>query len=468
MQLPSVAVAYVACICASWPAASASAVESDGVISARDLRDKIEGYWVGQLVGNFMGLPFETCYGGVYSANCPDQTPPGTMPFLPDHYYSETDAGDLNLNKWCRRVPQHMVELNGSYSDDDTDIEFVTLHAVEEHGLNISYAQIADEWQQHVNGWIWIANRRARDLMEEGLLPPATGSKANNSFWYAIDPQLVNEIWSAFYPGMLELAVARADWGAHVTSDDWGTHPTRFYAALYSAAFFETNVSRLYDIAMDFVPRSSPFYQGLQDVRDWHATEATWRDTWQLVKSGYINVTMGGDYMFSAVINGLMGATALLYGEGDFMRTVGIAIAAGFDCDNQAATLGGLIGVLHGSSQIPRHLTHEVGGNNWTEPFNDRYINERRDALPVNNSIRDIVDRVMQVAATAITANGGHNFTEGGDLKFHVNLSASLMGKVLDANPDYPTSRAPVAGHSSLMCTALCLLCMLASTSSRS
>ena len=61
----------------------------------------------------------------------------------------------------------------------------------------------------------------------------------------------------------------------------------------------------------------------------------------------------------SAMINGLMGGMSFLYGGGDFRRTVGVAIAAGFDCDNQAATLAGLIGVMHGAKAIPYDLTHK-------------------------------------------------------------------------------------------------------------
>ncbi len=56
--------------------------------------------------------------------------------------------------------------------------------------------------------------------MDKGLIPPATGSKLNNENWYQIDPQLVNEIWSIFYPGMIQKSVDRADWPAHITSDD--------------------------------------------------------------------------------------------------------------------------------------------------------------------------------------------------------------------------------------------------------
>ena len=48
---------------------------------------------------------------------------------------------------------------------------------------------------------------------------------------------------------------------------------------------------------------------------------------------------------------------AILYGNGDFMKTVGIAVSAGYDCDNQAATVGGLMGVIHGSKAIPDELT---------------------------------------------------------------------------------------------------------------
>lgn len=64
----------------------------------------------------------------------------------------------------------------------------------------------------------------------------------------------------------------------------------------------------------------------------------------------------------SAMINGLMGGMSFLYGGGDFRRTVGVAIAAGFDCDNQAATLAGLIGVMHGAKAIPYDLTHKCPG----------------------------------------------------------------------------------------------------------
>jgi ADP-ribosylglycohydrolase len=389
-------------------------------ISGNDFRDKIEGYFVGQCVGNFMGLPFELSYNREM------------MPIEPQTYYDSSNAGDLRLRNG--NVMNRVSELDGAFADDDTDIEFALLHGVEEFGLDMTYSQLATVWKRYINNWIWVSNREARNLMDRGFEPPATGMPENNRFWWAIDPQLVNEIWSAFYPGMLEKAVAKAEWSARVTSSDWGLHPTMFYAALYSAAFFVSDVERLYDIAASYVPAGSPYLEGLQDIRAWHAAFSDWRAAWARMTDKYSsNLFIDG---VSAMINGLCGALAFLYGEGDFKKSLGIAIAAGFDNDNQAATLGGLLGVMHGSGKIPRDLTHEFRGHRWDMPFNNRYINDRRDSLPYENRIADIVDRIMAISRKAITSHGGYESETG--LALQVNVSAFLLPGV--AAPTLQTS----------------------------
>ncbi|CAK9044231.1 Hypothetical protein SCF082_LOCUS25162 [Durusdinium trenchii] len=367
-------------------------------ISKGVLHDKIMGYWVGQLVGNFMGLPFEFQYN--------DQP----MPLEPQTYYDlgSGRAAGLRVNADGRgRIPQRLNRLQGAYTDDDTDIEFVTLHALENHGLDLNYKQIAGYWKNYVhitvNGGdaLWFANRVARENMNRGQLPPQTGSQSQNRYWWTIDPQLVNELWSAVYPGMIDKAVERAEWGARITSDSWGTHPTRFYAALYSGAFFSSDVDKLYEIGMSKVPGDSPFHQGLKDIRRWkNESPHDWKPTWYKIKNKYARYPSdcGGfpwNCGVSSMINGLMGAMSFLYGEGDFKKTVGVGIAAGFDCDNQAATLGGVIGVMHGANAIPHDLTHRIAGNNWNAPFNNKYVNERRQPLALETG-RDLARRLAK------------------------------------------------------------------------
>ena len=374
-------------------------------ISKQELKDKIHGYWIGQLAGNYMGFPFESVY---------NEEP---IPILIDRYYNfrDLDSIEIQMRDNDRRGYTNIMAhaMGGAWTDDDTDVEFVTLHAVEKYGLNINYEQITQMWKKHINRFIFAANRRARDLMEEGLIPPATGNKLNNERWYRITSQLVNEIWSAFYPGMFEKASERAIWGAKIMCDDWATHATSAYAIMYSAEIKKKNVESLVKLAMNRIPEKSPYRLGMENVYEWYKKYPNWRDTRKLIHDNYFESIYGfkvpiEDRHKTSVINGLSGIMAILYGKGDFTKTLSIATSAGYDCDNQAATCGGLIGVLNGAKAIPESFTLELPSRNkWQVPFNNQYINYSRDGLPNYNRIDDIVDRIYAIAEEAILKNGG-------------------------------------------------------------
>jgi hypothetical protein len=383
---------------ASIPVASATERE----ISEEELHDKLMAFWLGQLVGNYLGLPFENRYV--------DEP----VPILVDRIYTHKDDSTLliNRNDWRGYVPIFMDACWGAFADDDTDIEFVTLHAVEKYGLGLTYPEITGMWKKHINRKIWVANRSARDLMDKGFVAPETGRKENNKNWFQIDAQLVNEIWSAFYPGMTQKAAERALWGAKITNDDWGTHPTIAYGVMISAAFFENDTEKLVQMAIDAIPEEGPFAEGMRDVVNWHKKHNDWRITRKKIHEKYYRYETDSYKapvsVVSSLNNGLAGIMAILYGEGDFMKTVGIATSAGYDCDNQAATLGGLMGVMNGTRSIPDRLTKQISFyEDWDEPFNNVYINFTRDDLPVATPITEIVDRIANISKMAILENGG-------------------------------------------------------------
>lgn len=397
------------------------ATAKERVISHEELMDKMSGFWIGQILGNYIGFPFENNYV---------EEP---IPVLVDRVYTADYDGspELKINSRDRRgfIPLMAQTLGGAFSDDDTDIEFVTLHAVEKYGLDITYPEITQMWKTHINDFIWVANREARNLMDQGLVAPDTGRKENNKHWFQIDPQLVNEIWSAFYPGMTQKAAERALWGARITNDDWGTHPTIAYGAMISAAFFEKDVRKLVDIGIKAVPNEGPFAEGIRDVVKWHSEFDDWRDTRAKIHEKYYAYKKGSYEapvsVVSSLANGLTGIMAVLYGEGDFMKTVGIATSAGYDCDNQAATTAGLIGVLNGLSGMGEaavKLTKELPLRDaWDKPFNDRYVNISRDEIKLRTPISEIVERIGAVAKTAILENGGRMEVRDGETVYVVN-----------------------------------------------
>lgn len=383
-------------------------------ISEKELHDKISAFWLGQLVGNYFGLPFENKY---------IEEP---VPFLVDRVYTYKDDESIDINRhdWRGFIPIFMNAVEGSFADDDTDIEFVTLHAVEKYGLDITYPEITEMWKKHINRRIWVANRTARNLMSRGLVAPETGRKENNNNWFQIDPQLVNEIWSAFYPGMTKKAGERALWGARITNDDWGTHPTIAYGVMISAAFFEKDVEKLVQMAIDAVPNEGPYAEGIRDVVKWHKENDNWRDTRKMIHDKYFKYKKGSYEapvsVVSSLNNGLSGIMAILYGKGDFMKTVGIAVSAGYDCDNQAATCAGLIAVMHGTKCLPAELVKE---------FKNQYVCFTRDDLPIVTPLSDIEERIAAIAKRAILENGGRVEIRPGD-------APSIVGKTLTTNWD--------------------------------
>jgi ADP-ribosylglycohydrolase len=326
------------------------------------------------------------------------------VPFIVDMVYTYKDDESIVLNRydWRGFIPIFMDAVEGAFADDDTDIEFIILHAVEKYGLDLTYPEITEMWKKHINRRIWVANHTARSLMDQGFVAPETGRKENNRNWFQIDPQLVNEIWSAFYPGMIEKAGERALWGARITNDDWGTHPTIAYGVMISAAFFEKDVEKLVQLAIDAVPNEGPFAEGIRDVVKWHKENDNWRDTRQMIHDKYYRYK-NASYeapvsVVSSLNNGLCGIMAILYGEGDFMKTVGIAVSAGYDCDNQAATCAGLIGVIQGTDCLPAGLIEE---------FNDQYVCFTRDEVQIATPLSEIEERIAAIAKKAILENGG-------------------------------------------------------------
>ena len=183
---------------------------------------------------------------------------------------------------------------------------------------------------------------------------------------------------------------------------------------------------QLVDRALKAVPNEGPFAEGMRDVIAWCQEDGDWRITRQRIHEKY-NQYKNGDYEapsspVSSLQNGLCGIMAILYGEGDFMKTTGIAVSAGYDCDNQGATCAGLIGVMQGADCIPDFLTKELPRHGkWDKPFNDRYLNYSRDGLPIVTKISDIVSRITAIAEKAILKNGGRIVRRDGQIWYEIH-----------------------------------------------
>jgi ADP-ribosylglycohydrolase/Putative Ig domain len=371
-------------------------------IPVAEYREKVYASWLGQCIGNIYGLPHENRHI--------EEPGPETWPYG----YS----GNLEL---LRRT-------NGVFSDDDTDVEYLYLTAMEKFGPEPSGEQLAGLWKYHMRDRVWLANRAALAAMHHGWTPPLTGMSRFNPHWFQIDPQLVNEIWAVTAPGMTRYAAEKSGWAARLTDDSWGIEPTIHYGAMYSAAFFESDVEKLIDIGTAALPPGSRFANTVEQMKALHRK---YPDNWkqaraEMAKMYYIDEPPITKTIWNANLNGAAGILALLYGNGDFQRTLDLACAIGFDADNQAATMSGLVALIVGVKGLPHDLLFPFPEAGWKEPFNDVYKNVSRYDMP-DASLRDMARRMAEQGEKIILAHGGRKVTQNGVEYYVIDPNASYV-----------------------------------------
>ena len=109
----------------------------------------------------------------------------------------------------------------------------------------------------------------------------------------------------------------------------------------------------------------------------WEATRDAIYQRYQVEQRDGYDVTSRGLYCngcFAAGINFAASLVSLFYGEGDLKETLKIAILAGWDADNPAATWGGLLGYTLGRQAIEGQF-----GQSLSDHFN---IHRTRRGFP--------------------------------------------------------------------------------------
>ncbi len=349
-------------VAGAFLAVTAACAAQTSLLPADVYSDKVYGAWLGECAGNMFGLPHELKY---------DSEPGPDITFKPDY-------------------------TDGARSDDDTDIEYLYLHALEEHGLDLSYEEVAKEWMDHIHGHIWVANARALELMREGVLPPATGHPRNNDkAWFNLSGQFSQELWGMISPGMPATAQKFADKFAHVVVYGESVMAAHYFCVMYAEGFFDSNIGKLIEKGLSALPANSEYRGAISDCVEWHKE---YPDDWRVARRALHEKYRRKWNPNSSVLNGGACTLALLYGEGDFEKTILLVCSLGYDADCNAATVGGLLGVVKGASGLP---------DKWVKPLKDTYRNVTRDNLPKEERISSIARRIAAIGERVIVDNGG-------------------------------------------------------------
>lgn len=301
-------------------------------ISQEKLRDKIQGGWAGQVIGCTFGGPTE-------------------------FRYRSTFIQDYQPLEWNEDMMIHSYENRpGLYDDIYMDLTFVQVF--EEKGLDATAMEFAQAFA-HAEYNLWHANMAARYNLLQGIPPPDSGHWLHNPHSDDIDFQIEADFAGLMCPGMVNSASAICDKIGHIMNYGDGWYGGVYVAAMYSLAFVSDDVQYVVEEALKVIPKQSLYFQCMTDVIKWHKEyPEDWKMTWFLTQKKWgedIGCPQGVFNVFNidAKINSAWILLGLLYGAGDFGKTLSISTRAGDDSDCNPASAGGILGCILGFNKIP-------------------------------------------------------------------------------------------------------------------
>lgn len=301
-------------------------------ISEDVLMDKIRGGWFAQTIGCTYGGPTEFKFkGGLMQ----DEQPI----IWYDEYIYDT-----------------FIEDPGLFDDVYMDLTF--LEVMCDLGIDAPVEEYARRFA-HADYKLWHANQAARYNILNGIGAPQSGHWMNNPHADDIDFQIEADFIGMLCPGRPNRAAELADGIGHIMNYGDGWYGGVFISALYAYAYVCDDIPTIVREASKVIPEGTKFRSCMDDVlRFWKKYPKDWKRCWFEIDKLYAYEKgcpegVWNGFSIDAVINSAYVVMGLLYGEGDFEKTMDISTRCGHDSDCNPASSAGVLGVIYGYDAIP-------------------------------------------------------------------------------------------------------------------
>ena len=329
------------------------------------LKDKIAGGWAGKMVGVTYGAPTEfRAKGKIYSDSI----------------------------KW------KPSDIRGSMWQDDIYVQLTFLMAMDRYGIDAPPKKYQQLFAQA--GYpLWHANMQARKNWYDSIFAPLSGTPEYNRHADDIDFQIESDYIGFMSPGMPATASAIADKIGRIMNYGDGLYGGIYVAALYSEAFFSSDIKTIVEKALQSIPAESDYFKIVKDVIRLHEKYPdNWQESWQELENKWGSdhiCAAGSTFNIDAKVNGAYIVLGLLYGNGDPMKTLEITTRCGQDSDCNPSNAMAVLGVINGFSRLPSEMQEGV--------------KKQGDSIFIHTtySFNTAVESTYNYAEKLITNNGG-------------------------------------------------------------
>lgn len=326
------------------------------------LADRVHGAWLGRVCGCMLGKTVE----GIRTHEW--------IPFLKDtgnyplhRYIRRSDITDEIAAKYRYpfRSRCYVEDGDGMPADDDTNYTVLYQEIVQRYGRDFTPQDVS-------RAWLWYqpkdayctAERVAFRNFVNGYVPPAS-AQYQNPFREWIGAQIRGDYFGYINPGAPALAAEMAWRDASISHVKNGIYGEMFVAAMLAVAAETDEIEDVICGGLAEIPHTSRLYEAVSEVLAGYRSGVSKEDCFTRIHEQWNEHTDHG--WCHTISNAMIVTAALLYGEGDFERSICMAVEAGFDTDCNGATVGSVLGMARGVASIPAA---------WSEPLHDTLYTE--------------------------------------------------------------------------------------------
>lgn len=331
---------------------------TDKKLSENELFEKINGAWYGRIAGCLLGKTVE----GMRT----DELVPmlkATNNYPMHRYILRSDMTEEIYNSYSYNMRNRCYadEITCAPVDDDTNYTVLSQVLINQNGRDFTPADVGKLWlaAQSKNAYCTAERVAFRNLVN-GFMPPDS-AKYKNPYREWIGAQIRTDYYGYINPGNPSAAADMAYRDASISHTKNGIYGAMFVSAMIACAAVSDNMITVIKGGLGQIPKKSRLHEAITEIIKKYENKASSEDVFDYIHSRYNEYS--GHGWCHTIPNAMIVAASLLYGNGDYGKTVCMAVQTGFDTDCNAATAGSVLGIMKGISAI---------GEEWTAPLNGK------------------------------------------------------------------------------------------------
>ncbi|MCX6360984.1 MAG: ADP-ribosylglycohydrolase family protein [Armatimonadetes bacterium] len=312
-----------------------------------DLEDRVYGAWAGRCVGCLLGKPVEGWRRDRMWGYLRDL---GRWPL--DDYFRYGVANDAVRSKYDLRAEACFADrVSAMPEDDDTNYTTTGLAILKRFGPHFTPENVAEFWMTDIPILHTCTAERVAYRNFVLQVPPPESASYRNPYREWIGAQIRADFFGYAAPGNPALAADMAWRDASISHVKNGIYGEMWAAAMVSAAFVSDSPKQALEAGMGQIPAQCRLSDALRRVVAWREADMEYDEAVAHIHSEW-DETRGHDWCHT-ISNAMIVALGLLWGDGDFARSICRAVQPCFDTDCNGATVGSVMGALLGRKSLP-------------------------------------------------------------------------------------------------------------------